>query len=103
MKRWHQDVKKMKKESKIAQCPWFRDKLPPKPLGKFRKRHALDCGKKDCCICHYDKIYKVKSHKDIMEDLRTKEQLNEMAIDQTCGKNWHRPTSCVKDVNVIPK
>lgn len=89
MKRWHEDVHKMQKEAVMATEFWLGADLkqPRQPLGKFRKKHALDCGKKDCCICHYEKVYHRKNHKDYIADLRTKEQLNEA--------NYEPPTSNV--------
>jgi len=44
-------------------------------LGRFRKKHAMDCGKPGCFVCHSDKILKIPSKKEILADMRMKEQL----------------------------
>lgn len=46
------------------------------PDGRFRKQHPLDCGKPGCMICNSTKILDIKTHKQEIEDLRFKEQLD---------------------------
>ena len=71
MKRWHEELFKMKQQRHVCSDN-------DNPLGKFRKKHALDCGKSRCFICHSDKILHIKSKKEILADLKTKEQIDEI-------------------------
>jgi hypothetical protein len=54
MKRWHQEIAHYRKQRAT-------DKLYVKrenELGRYRKRHALDCGNPHCGCCHSDKYPK---------------------------------------------
>ena len=50
--------------------------FPKSSKGRFRKQHPLDCGNPRCMICNSEKILGIKSHKQEIEDLRFKEQLD---------------------------
>ena len=47
-------------------------------LGRFRKKHAMDCGITGCLYCHSSKIFKIKSKKDIIADLKIKEEFGDL-------------------------
>jgi predicted metalloprotease len=87
MKRWHEDKNAMKRQKKIwSEVHDYWNKNSEKieneknfdSLGMFRKKHAMDCGKPGCLLCHFDKIFKIKSKKDIIADLKTKEELGDI-------------------------
>lgn len=48
MKRWHDEVDHCRRQRR-------RDVFRQRPLGRYRKRHGLDCGKTQCGVCHGDK------------------------------------------------
>ena len=45
--------------------------------GRYRKRHALDCGKPQCKLCHSSKIWDIKTHKQVKADTDFKDQLKD--------------------------
>lgn len=52
-----------------------------KQPGRFRKRHALDCGKVHCNICHHNKYPKRELLRCEMQSNRDyREQLREMKL-----------------------
>jgi hypothetical protein len=53
MKRWHEDVAVMARRAKV----WDRVGWGDRELGRFRKRHPLDCGRPRCGLCHGEKNY----------------------------------------------
>ena len=87
MRRWHEDATAMNRQKKI----WWKIKRNVEwsakensmngktigSLGRFRKKHAMDCGKSECFICHSDKLLKIKSKQQEIADLKLKEELNE--------------------------
>ncbi len=48
-----------------------------KKAGRYRKQHPMDCGNPRCMICHSTKILDQKTHKQAVEDLRFKQQLDD--------------------------
>lgn len=80
MKRWHEDENAMKRQRRIwcKSNNYWNIKIDEESLGKFRKKHAMDCGKPGCLLCHFDKIFKIRSKKDIIADLKTKEELGDI-------------------------
>ena len=46
-------------------------------IGRYRKKHALDCGNPQCGICHSSKILQIATHKQNIKDLDFREQLKE--------------------------
>jgi len=49
-------------------------------IGRFRKKDAVDCGNPHCLICHAYKFPKrQRTQKEILFDLKMKEQLKELA------------------------
>ena len=88
MRRWHEDLKQMKRQKKVWRSAnqWIQagGSLEPtenekaiynRPVGRFRKRHALDCGHTRCFRCHCDKILKDKSKQQQLSDISYREQL----------------------------
>ena len=73
MKRWHDEINAMKKQVKIREEAVG----DHQPLGRYRKHHAMDCGNPHCCICHYSKVEKLKTHKEEIEEQRAKEEIQE--------------------------
>lgn len=64
MKRWHEEKAMMKRQLAVMEMcqrqtygriesPRVHDRF--KPLGRYRKKHALDCGNARCGICHRHK------------------------------------------------
>lgn len=80
MKRWHTDKRIMLRRRKVEKLMNHINlsQRPLNTLGRNRKLHPLDCGKKDCKLCHYEKIWDFKSHKDNLADLNWKEQNDEI-------------------------
>jgi len=77
MKRWKQDIKKMRKQKRILK--YLGHKLSKDELGRFRKRHALDCGKTRCILCHYEKYSGMKRRDEQLSDLEMKEQIKDVS------------------------
>jgi hypothetical protein len=69
MKRDSREFSKMKKQRSIDQMYNERSF----PLGKYRKRNAMTC-KPRCLLCRRDKIFSVKTYKDLIADLDFEEQ-----------------------------
>ena len=76
MRRWHQEVFVCLREQRVHdQCA---SSFRPHELGRFRKRHALDCGIPHCGVCHWDKIPKRElSEQEILSNLSFREQMRE--------------------------
>ncbi len=68
------DKKFQKRREKQYKGLWGKDCY--RHPGQFRKQHPLDCGNTKCMICHSQKILDIKTHKQEIEDLRYKEQLD---------------------------
>lgn len=79
MKRWHEDISKMK--HRVRECGRWGNNgyIAPKntKLGRFRKRHPFDCGRAKCGICHFDKKYDIPTHKDVRDDFDRNEQFKD--------------------------
>jgi hypothetical protein len=80
MKRWHDDLGAMKKQSML----WNRAmRVGGDPaarwesLGRYRKKHALDCGRPQCQLCHYPKIFGERTRMQEIADWERREQLAE--------------------------
>jgi hypothetical protein len=75
MKRWHDEVPKMKLQKRVwgqhGTTVWHRTE---KPLGRFRKKHALDCGRAKCGLCHCAKIYDIKTKKQLVDEDRRRDE-----------------------------
>jgi len=54
MRRFHQEVPLMRARARFAERHVYYE-APPPGLGRWRKRHPLDCGRR-CCLCHFDKL-----------------------------------------------
>jgi hypothetical protein len=84
MKRWHEEVSKYRQQwrklthrsdpaiGRVEECG--------SELGRYRKKHALDCGKARCGVCHYHKFYeKSDRHEfEVRSDDSFREQLREL-------------------------
>ena len=44
----------------------------------MRKKHPFSCGRKNCTICHPEKVFNIKKKIELIEDYRTQEQLREI-------------------------
>jgi len=44
----------------------------------MRKKHPYSCSRKNCIICHYEKVFNIKKKIDLIEDYRAQEQLEEI-------------------------
>jgi hypothetical protein len=80
MRRWHQDLSVTSRQ-RWLQFHFVHDGQATgcacdEQLGRFRKRRALDCGHSRCQLCHFDKIHGIKSHRQLIEDLRFHEQVH---------------------------
>lgn len=51
MKRWHDPKEQAKMKRQCAIWNRYVPRFPTKELGRFRKRHAMDCGNPKCTIC----------------------------------------------------
>jgi hypothetical protein len=49
------------------------------PLGYYRKRNALDCGRSRCYICSSQKLLDIPKISDIKSDVDFEEQLDEIS------------------------
>jgi hypothetical protein len=47
-------------------------------LGRFRKRHALDCGRARCFLCHGDKLLDRRTREQCLADLNMQEGIDEL-------------------------
>lgn len=80
MKRWHAESHKFEQQRRLN-----RRYISSRPdthwvdeLGRYRKKHAMDCGNTQCRVCHGDKFPCRELHEDeIARDLKYKEQLRE--------------------------
>jgi hypothetical protein len=97
MKRWHDDYPITRREwrkHRRAHVESNKDAgarrvgLDPRDVdcpcddqpGRFRKRHAFDCGKPRCRVCHFNKYPKREKHEhEVRSDLAFQEQLRELA------------------------
>lgn len=77
MKRWHEDYNVSFKERRKL----LRHVNPNninQDLGRFRKKHGLDCGTTQCYICHGDKFPKrLKHEQELLSELSFREQMRE--------------------------
>lgn len=60
MKRWQEDAKVMRRQRAVMEMCQLgmrteAPKMHEQPLGRYRKKHALDCGNARCGICHRHK------------------------------------------------
>ena len=72
MRRWHEDTAVMRRQRSVmemcqkhlygrSESPRVDDRF--KPLGRYRKKHALDCGHAACRLCHGDKVFRANDTK----------------------------------------
>jgi len=47
-------------------------------LGRFRKRHALDCGRARCFLCHGDKLLDLRTREQRLAELKMQEGMDEL-------------------------
>ena len=47
-------------------------------LGRFRKRHVLDCGRARCFLCHGDKLLDRRTREQCLADWNMKEGIDEL-------------------------
>lgn len=87
MKRWHQDKKIAERNWKTklwslkigrSDLSFAREFAAEHKIGKFRKTDGFDCGIPGCGVCHRSKVYKVKTAKNIKEDISYEEQLRDV-------------------------
>lgn len=74
MKRWHEDY-----NHSFQQQQKNKNWSKSLDVGRFRKQHALDCGKSKCQICHSDKFPK--------REKTRKEELFKKSFDEQI-KDW---------------
>ena len=95
MQRWHQEIhitlrefKKHRKShvefnkgrNRVGVSAFVVDCKCDDQIGRFRKKDAWDCGNPHCLICHSYKFPKrQRTQKEILSDLKMKEQLKELA------------------------
>jgi hypothetical protein len=73
MKRWHEEIAHYRRQCK-TDARWGRSR----PLGCYRKRHALDCGNPHCGVCHNDKFPKRGlSDQEVRANVSWKEQMKD--------------------------
>ena len=83
MKRYHQEQRIINKQIKRRQGMRTSfisgQPLPPTKWdtqrGRYRKKDAHDCGKTDCCLCHYEKVCEIAPIQQKRADVNFKEQL----------------------------
>jgi hypothetical protein len=76
MKRWHQEVAHCKREQATDK---LYDGRRERQLGHYRKRHALDCGKPHCQVCHQDKFPKRElTYQEVRSDFEYRGQMKEL-------------------------
>lgn len=96
MRRWHQDYPRIHREwkrfyislvehhvnysaNRIGKNPYEMDSARWEHVGRFRKRHAFDCGNTRCGLCHGDKYPKrYDTYQEWCADLKFKEGLEEL-------------------------
>lgn len=93
MRRFQQDSPAMARQRAVSRR--HGGTRPGDDLGRFRKRHALDCGRVRCHVCHGSKYPRRESHEhEVRADLSFAEQVRErIAIpDDDCwtcnGLGW---------------
>lgn len=83
MKRYHQELERTKRVHRqhlrdLHQWPRQEiDCVCEFQVGRFRKRKALGCGKSRCLLCHFDKIFGLRSVKDRTRHQRFLDSLND--------------------------
>lgn len=81
MKRWHEDRNVMARQQKTQERMIVAGlDIEPRrvAMGRFRKYHALDCGRTRCHRCHYAKLCDFRRRDEEIADLNQKEQLKEL-------------------------
>jgi hypothetical protein len=94
VRRWHEDYSRTLREWKkhyldhvwsnvyfpreIGKDPYEIDCVCDAQKGRFRKKHAFDCGKTRCLLCHGDKYPKrEKKRQELVAELKFREWLEE--------------------------
>ena len=75
MRRWHQERHIAEHRQKLAKQY---HPLRSNQLGRYRKRHPLDCGHSRCRLCHFDKLMGYRHEQQIRADASFEEQLGEL-------------------------
>src|SRR4051812_20012979 len=95
MKRWHEDYPRTLREWKkhyldhvesnvnsgreIGKDPYEVDCPCDVQKGRFRKKHAFDCGTTRCYWCHGDKFpIRIAKQQELVADLKLREGLAEL-------------------------
>jgi len=95
MKRWHEDAPRTALEWKkhylrqvwmnsfgsgeVGRDPYQLDRVQDMQKGRFRKKHAFDCGQARCGGCHSDKYPKrEKTRQELSVDLRFREEFDDL-------------------------
>lgn len=96
MKRWHEEAPRTAQEWKkhylrqvwinsffrsdrVGRDPYQLDRVQDMQKGRFRKKHAFDCGQARCCGCHSDKYPKrEKTRQEMFADLKLREEFDDL-------------------------
>jgi len=95
MKRWHKDASRTAREWKkyylrqvwmnrlgideVGKGQYRLNRVQGMQRGRFRKKHAFDCGNSRCCICHSDKYPKrEKTRQELFADFRFREEFDDL-------------------------
>lgn len=73
MKRYHDEINVMRRQQRVDRGPQVTSQRF-KPLGKYRKKHALDCGHTRCGICHGHKRF---GHEETRQERESELKLKE--------------------------
>ena len=74
MRRYHsiESENKRNKRKKFFEGMKYLLRKKPNNWGSI---HPLSCGRSKCTICHYDKVFKFKTQKQLLADISYEEQL----------------------------
>lgn len=75
MKRYHSELERTKRthQSHLRLAHWTGVRINCAcefQAGRFRKRKALGCGRSRCRLCHFEKIFGIRSVRDRQLEIR---------------------------------
>ena len=83
MKRYHQELERTKRTHQLHlrwKHNWPKQAVDCEcelQAGRFRKQKARGCRKARCLLCHYEKIYKIATEKDRIQEQKFRDSMKE--------------------------
>jgi len=71
-------IKRRLREKRLMNRSFSTDDSHSQP-GRFRKRSPFDCGNPRCGLCHGDKVYGIRSSKQVSSDEAASSQLDDLS------------------------